>query len=442
MTKYIVTGGTALKGKVTLHGAKNAGFKAMIAALLCDGVSEIENISLIGEIKTTTDVITCLGGKVSPCGGHCLKIDPTQLSSFDAPKSCGNKSRAGMMFVGPLLAKFGKAILPIPGGDKIGVRPIDRHLEGLESLGAKIELKNGLFHISTPNGLHGGKFRFRKNTHTGTETLIMAAVKAKGTTILENAAEEPEIDSLIEFLNKAGAKIKRSFSRTISIDGVDELKGVKHKVIGDRNVAVTFACAALVTGGEVVIEGIDSQLINAFLTKINEIGGGVEIKNDSVKFYSKGVLKATNIVAAPYPGFMTDWQAVWATLMTQAVGVSQIQETIFENRFGYVANLVSMGAKIELFNPKINNPEEFYNFNLKDDTPENFHAARIFGPTSLIGKNLTVNDVRMGSTTILAGLVAKGKTVISDPGDQIARGYEDLVGKFRNLGANIDIITE
>lgn len=437
MTKYAVTGGVPLKGEVILRGAKNAGFKAMIASLLCDSPSTIENISHVGDISTTKEVIECLGGRVEECGDHCLKITPNGISSFDAPKSCGLKSRAGSMFVGPLLAKFGKAILPIPGGDKIGVRPIDRHLAGLEALGAVVEFKDGLFYISTPNGLTGGNFRFKKNTHTGTETLIMAAVKARGKTILENAAAEPEIDNLIDFLNRAGGNIKRTSSRTIEIYGVDRLTGVKHKIMPDRNAGVTFACAALATKGDVFIRGAQEKFLGAFISKVQEAGGGLEIEDGGIRFFWQGPLKSTKVSAVPYPGFMTDWQAVWATLMTQAQGESEVIETIFENRFGYVSHLTKMGANITMFNPVVSNPEEFYNFNLHDDNKDNFHAVLITGPTLLASQEVEINDVRAGATMLLAGMIAKGETNIYDPHSQIDRGYEKLDENLVGLGARI-----
>lgn len=440
MTKYVITGGKHLHGKVRVHGAKNAGFKEMIAALLCDSPSEIKNLSYIGDIENTTEIIRCLGGRVTDRGNRTMEIDPKSLDSFNAPKSCGLKSRAGTIFVGPLLAKFKKAVLPIPGGDKIGARPIDRHLAGLEALGATVKLKDGVFIITAAKGLRGGNFRFPKNTHTGTETLLLAAVRASGRTVLENAAAEPEVDDLITFLNQAGAKIKRTEPRTIVIDGVAHLRGATHEVMTDRNTVVTFACAALATKGEVFVERADNKVLGAFLEKVREIGGLWETREEGINFRWEKPLRAADITAAPYPAFMTDWQAVWATLMTQAVGTSEITETIFENRFGYVPFLVSMGAKMELFNPQVLNPEDFYNFNLGDDKPENLHALKITGPTPLAGKQVEANDVRMGATMILAGLVASGKTVIIDTHDQVARGYENLAENLVSLGAAIEII--
>lgn len=421
MTKYVVTGGIPLHGQVRLHGAKNAGFKAMIAALLADSPSTICGLGLISEIDFAKQIITQLGGKVIEKNDpHCLEINPANLNFFAVNKEFGEKSRASNLYASPLLAKFGKAILPFPGGDKIGRRPLERHFAGLEKMGAKIEISPEEIFFEAPNGLKGVNFRFEKNTHTGTEFLIMVAVKARGETILENAAAEPEVDDLIKFLNLMGAKIKRTAPRTIKIIGVKNLHGAKHTVMKDRNEAVTFICAALATKGKVEVLGLDSKVLTAFFEKI---------KDDK--------LLATNVVTAPYPGFMTDWQPLWATLMTQARGVSIVHETVYEKRFDYVPGLIKMGAKIKFFEPKIKDPNLFYNFNLEDDFPENKHAIKIFGPTVLKGTEIEVNDIRSGATALLAGLIASGETIVVDPQNQIKRGYENLAPNLLNLGARI-----
>lgn len=410
-----------MHGRVRLHGAKNAGFKAMIAALLADSPSVICDLGLISEIDFAKRVIPQLGGKViSQTDPHCLLIDPKKIFSFVVPKEFGVKSRASNFYAPPLLAKFGKAVLPFPGGDKIGKRPLERHFAGLEKMGAKIKISPEEIFFEAPNGLKGVNFRFEKNTHTGTEFLIMAAVKAQGITILKNAAGEPEVDDLIKFLNLMGAKIERTAPRTIKIIGIKNLHGAKHTVMKDRNEAVTFICAALATGGKIEVLDLDPKVLTAFFEKIKE-----------------NKLLATNIVTAPYPGFMTDWQPLWATLMTQAKGVSTIHETIYEKRFDYVSGLIKMGAKIEFFEPKVKDPNLFYNFNLKDDFTGNKHAIKIFGPTVLKGTEIEVNDIRSGATALLAGMIASGETIITDPQDQIKRGYENLPQNLLNLGAKI-----
>ncbi len=439
-SKYIIKGGKPLKGAVRIGGAKNSSFKLMIASLLAEGESRLLDISRIGDVAITKEVIEILGGQVKSPGKGTIFINPDKLKSFRIPRDLGYKSRASMIFAGPLLARFGQADLPLPGGDQIGRRPVDRHLDGLKALGVKVKKMNGLTHLEC-RALKGAKYRFSKNTHTGTETLIMAAVLAKGTTILENAALEVEIDDLIDFLNKMGAKIKRLPNRMIKIEGVKRLKGTIHKAIPDRNEAVSYACAALATKGDIIIENARAEHLRAFLTKVKETGGHYETDHYGLRFWYEKPLTATKVITKPHPGFMTDWQALWATLMTQAKGKSEIVETVYEYRFAFVENLKKMGAKIELFNPQVANPEAFYNFNLNDDHHLNFHAAKVFGPTPLKGMELRVTDIRAGATLMLAALLAEGKSVLLDEG-HIQRGYEDLDLRLKELGAEIKRVND
>lgn len=440
MTIYKVTGGAKLKGQVELRGAKNAGFKAIIASLLADSPSEISNLSLISEIDFAKEIISSLGGKVEASSDtHDLVVDPTKLTSFEVPFEIGNKSRSSTMYVGPLLKKFGQAVMPVPGGDvAIGKRPIDRHLAGLEALGATVEHKDGKYYISAPNGLRGTTYRFAKNTHTGTETLLMCAVFAKGETTLENAAEEPEVDSLIAFLTNMGGKIKRQ-GRTIKIEGVTSLHGAKHKIMTDRLETAAFGCFALATKGEIEVVGADPKVLTAFLEKVEAIGGTWQETDNGVVFRYGNPLRATDVTTEIYPGFMTDWQPTWTALMTQCAGTSMVHETVMDTRFGFVPDLVKMGAKIEFFNPEVKNPDQVYNFNLTDHQQNQPHAIKIFGPTPLSGTEIEIDDIRRGATILLAGLVASGETIIKDPRDQIKRGYEDLIGKLVSLGAQITI---
>lgn len=440
MTKYIIKGGKPLKGAVRIGGAKNSSFKLMIASLLAQGESRLLDISRIGDVEVTRQVIETLGGTVKSRGKGAIFINPDKLKSCRIPRDFGYKSRASIMFAGPLLSRCGQAFLPLPGGDQIGRRPVDRHLEGLQALGAKIKHLNGFICLES-SGLKGCKFHFAKNTHTGTETLIMAAVLAKGTTILENAALEVEIDDLISFLNKMGAKVKRLPGRIIKIEGVKKLKGTIHKAMPDRNEAVSYACAALATKGDIIIENAQEAHLKTFLEKVKEAGGNYETDHYGLRFWYEKPLKATNITTGPHPAFMTDWQALWTTLMTQAKGQSEITETVYEYRFAFTKDLLKMGAKIELFNPQIKNPEQFYSFNLGDDQPDNFHAALVLGPTPLKGNELKVTDIRAGATLMLAALIAKGKSVLWDEG-HIERGYEDLDLRLKELGAEIKRVND
>lgn len=435
MAKFVIHGGKPLKGVVRVGGAKNSSFKLMIASLLAQGESRLLDISSISDVKTTKEVIKVLGGRVESPGKGTIFVNPDKIKIAKIPQKFGYKSRASIMFAGPLLARFGQAFLPFPGGDPIGKRPIERHLQGLKALGAKVKTSNSSIQLSCRQ-LKGTRYHFVKNTHTGTETLIMAAVRAKGTTILENAALEPEVDDLIEFLNEMGAKIKRLPNRKIRIEGVRQLKGVIHKTIPDRNEVVSYACAALATKGDVIIENAEEKHLQAFLEKVKEAEGCFEIGCYGIRFWYQKPLKATDITTAPHPGFMTDWQPLWTTLMTQAKGASKVIETIHTNRLGFTRDLVKMGGKIELFNPKVRNPKKFYNFNLEDDRPEYFHAAKVTGPTPLKGMDLVIPDIRAGATLTLAALIAQGKSTLSGI-EHIGRGYEDLDLRLKELGADI-----
>lgn len=435
MTKFIIKGGRPLKGAVRLGGAKNASFKLMIASLLARGETRLLNFSKIADVDITKQIIESLGGQVKKRGERTLFVNGARIITSIIPSELGLASRASTMFIGPLLARLKRAVVPIPGGDKIGKRPLDRHFSGLKALGAKINFSHGMFEVRAPN-LKGAFYRFPKNSHTGTETLIMAAVLAKGKTILDNAAQEPEVDDMINFLNKMGAKIKRTKPRRIEIIGVKKLQPTIYQIMPDRNEAVSYAIAAIVTKGDIILENAKKEHLKAFLDKLKEVGGGYEIGNYGIRFFYKKRLRATDIVTEPHPGFMTDWQPLWSVLATQSHGKSTIIESIYLQRFQYVDYLKKMGAKISFIQPTINNPESFYNFNLKDDKPEYFHAIQIQGPTKLKAIKAKVSDLRAGATLTLAGLIANGETILENI-EQINRGYENLDKRLIELGAKI-----
>lgn len=435
METFKIVGGTKLHGSVRIGGAKNASYKLMLASLLGSSESRLLNFSHISDVEKVASIIQYLGGKVNRAGERAIFIDPTSLESFTLDPEDGAQGRFSTLFIPVLLARFGKATVPNPGGDKIGKRPLERHFEGLEALGARITEKDGQIYAET-DGLKGTIYRFEKNTHTGTETLILAAATADGTTILENAAEEPEIDDLILFLNSMGAQISRQPNRVIEIIGQKVLHGAIHKIMPDRNEAVSYACAAIATKGDVIIENANPEHLKAFLDKLDEINAGYEVGNYGIRFFYKGPLKATTVITEIAPGFMTDWQPLFAMVLTQCEGTSILHETIMQKRFQYVPELINMGAQIEEFNPDIENPEEFYNFNLADDSPENFHAIKITGPTPLKSGNFSVHDLRHGATLILAALTATGTTII-DGIEHVDRGYEALAERLQSMGADI-----
>ncbi|MBI3092817.1 MAG: UDP-N-acetylglucosamine 1-carboxyvinyltransferase [Candidatus Levybacteria bacterium] len=436
MEKFIINGGKKLTGAVSVSGAKNVALKALVAACLTEEKLIIHNIPLISDFFVMVDIIKELGGEVS-IKDHTATV---QLKRFKKDKISLDKAaeiRTSSMFLAPLLARTGGAIIPNPGGCRIGARPIDRIIKGLREMGVDIVYNNsdGYFHASTKQ-LEGTKYRFEKNSHTGTETLILAGVLAKGRTILENAAQEPEVDELISLLNLMGAKIKRVGPRTIVINGVENLCGVEFSISPDRNEIVTFAIAAIITEGDIFIKDIKTQNLRTFLAKLKAAGAGFEEKNGGLRFYYIGNLTKTDIVTSAYPGFMTDWQGPWAVLMAKANGTSTIHETVYENRFGYVSELKKMGAKITFFNPQIKNRKEVYNFNLEDDTGKYFHGAKIYGSTPLHNGVLTISDLRAGATLVLAALAARGQSIIFGV-EHLDRGYENFDKRLRHLGADI-----
>ncbi|KKU87438.1 MAG: UDP-N-acetylglucosamine 1-carboxyvinyltransferase [Candidatus Beckwithbacteria bacterium GW2011_GWC2_47_9] len=437
MAKLVIEGGQALKGTIHLAGAKNSSFKLMIASLLAQGETKLNNISHISEVDNVGQMITALGGRVKPIAKRGLIIDTSGIKSWIIPQKLGQVSRASSLFLGPLLARFGKAVVPLPGGDAIGRRPLDRHLDALTKLGAKIKTSRNLLEASAAK-LAGITYSFAKASHTATENLLMAAVLAKGKTVIATAAREPEVDDLINFLNQMGGRIVRR-GKNIEITGVPELHPVEFNVMPDRNQAVSYAVAALCTKGEVTITNARPEHLAAFLNKLKQAGAGTEVSSSGIRFFYRQELKAADITTQPHPGFMTDWQPLWTVLATQSTGTSKIIEAVFTHRFQVVPDLVKMGAKINWFDPRPKNPESFYNFNLADDEPQNHHGIIVAGPARLRGGEFAVKDIRNGATLVIAGLMASGRTVLNQA-ELIDRGYEDFAGQLSALGAKIERI--
>lgn len=436
---FIVTGGTPLYGSVRVGGAKNASYKLMIAALLGSAESRLLNLPDISDVDLVAQIINELGAEAHRVGERTFIIDPRNFRFSGIQEKHGEQSRASTLFIPALLAKFGHAEVPLPGGDKIGKRPLERHMMGLELMGAKFVQEDGVLKASCKQ-LKGCNYRFEKNTHTGTETLIMAAVLAQGKTVLENAAEEPEIDDLILFLNQMGAKIRRRSFRKIEIDGVEKLGGAIHKIMPDRNEAVSYACAAIASRGDIVVENARHNDLKAFLDKLDEVGAGYEIGDYGIRFFYKGEMQATDVETEIHPGFMTDWQPLFATLLCQCHGESIIHETVMQNRFQYVEDLKAMGAKIEYFNPTVKKPEDLYNFNWQDHSENDHHAIKISGPTDFKGGEFTIHDLRAGATILLAAISAKGQTILHNI-EQVERGYQKIDEKLILMGAKIERTT-
>jgi len=434
MSKFIIQGGVPLKGAVRLGGAKNAGFKLMIASLLAQSESRLLNLAYISDVEITLWTLKQLGVNVQRCGERTVYIQPNGIKTYQVPQLAGQKMRGSALYAAVLLSRMKKAVIPLPGGCVLGSRPIDRHLSALRSLGARVKIKGSSVYLEADK-LRGSKFIFSKKSHTATEAMILAAVKARGRTIIENSAQEPEIDDLIVYLNKMGAKIKRVKPEKIIIDGVERLSGAIHQVMPDRNEAVSYAVAALATKGDIVVENAVKKDLLPFLDKLKAIGAGLEVFDFGIRFFYQQELKAIDIQTQPAPGFMTDWQPLWTLLMTQAKGVSRVIERVHNNRFQFAQQLKKMGAEIDFYNPVVKEQERYYEFDHYREEGV-FHAARIKGPVQLRGGKLEVTDLRAGATLTIAALVAQGQSTIVNL-EHIDRGYEKLDEKLKQLGAKI-----
>jgi UDP-N-acetylglucosamine 1-carboxyvinyltransferase len=436
MEKFVVTGGKKLTGSITVSGAKNAALKALVASCLTDEEVIIDNFPIISDLYVMKDIITILGGNLL-IKNHTVFVQVKNMVSKRIPLDMAARIRTSAMFIAPLLVRTGKAVIPDPGGDRIGARPIDRIVNGLKKMGVSILYndEDGYFYAKAEK-MHPTEYTFTKNTHTGTETLILASVLGVGKTVLKNAALEPEVDELISLLNLMGAKVFRSGVREITIQGVKKLHGVRFRILPDRNEIATFAIAAILTKGDITVKDVAEVDLHAFLSSLIKAGGAYERIGNDIRFFYTKELNATNIHVGVHPGFMTDWQAPWAVLMTQANGESMIHETVFEYRFGYVKELRRMGAHITFYDPVVKNPDSVYNFNLRDDKPDYFRAIKISGPTYLHNAVVTITDLRAGATLVLAALIAKGTSTIFGL-DQLDRGYEKFEKRLSLLGAQI-----
>lgn len=413
MRTIAVRGGTPLAGEVTVEGAKNSALKLMAAALLAPGVTRITNVPDISDVETMGEVLAGLGASMAR-DDHALEIDATELTSFEAPYEMVARMRASISVLGPLVARLGQARVAMPGGCAIGSRKIDMHIRGLEGLGVHVETGHGYIHASAPNGLIGKELTLDFPSVGATENLLMAAVLAQGTTVIENAAREPEIQDLAAMLVAMGACIDGAGSPVITVHGVSELNAVEHRVVGDRVEAGTFLVAGAITGGNVRVRGFDSHDIDIVLTKLEQAGCSVDVHSDGASVGCVGRPIAVDIQTLPYPGFPTDMQAQFMALMAVADGGCVITENVFENRFMFADELVRMGADVRIES----------------------HHALIKGVEQLSGAPVRSPDLRGGAALVLAGLAADGDTVISDI-HHIERGYERFVEKMRALGADI-----
>ena len=420
MEKLVIKGGNQLKGRVRVSSAKNAVLPIIAATMLATTPSTLLEIPKLDDVFTICDVIASLGVRVTfNRDTDEINFDASQLTAIEAPYDLVRRMRASFLVMGPLLARKGEARISLPGGCAIGSRPIDLHLKAFEALGATIELTEGYVYAHAPNGLRGNTIYLDFPSVGATENVIMAATLAEGKTIIENAAEEPEIVDLVTYLNSMGANIKGAGTNIIRIQGVKELSGAVHTVIPDRIEAGTYLIAAAMASGDVYVENALSEHLKPVVAKLKEAGVTVEEDVDGIRVISDGNLKAVDIKTLPYPGFPTDMQAQFMALTTIATGTSSVTETVFENRFMHVEELKKMGAHIRIEDRK----------------------AIIDGVDHLTGTRVRATDLRPGAALVCAGLAAKGSTEI-DHLHHIDRGYDDLVGKLKGLGADIVRVDE
>lgn len=413
MQKLIIQGGIPLHGEITISGAKNAALPVLCAALLTQESLKISNVPALQDITTMLSLLKQMGTSITAHNASEVVLSADKLTNLTAPYEMVKTMRAAILVLGPLLARAGEANISLPGGCAIGLRPVDQHIKGLQAMGAEISIKHGYIH-AVAKKLHGARIVFDIVTVTGTENLMMAATLADGTTILENAAREPEIVDLANCLTAMGAKIHGAGSDIITIEGVSSLHGAEHTVMPDRIETGTFLVAATATGGEIHLKYTHSHLLDAVLDKLTEAGAQIDSGENWIHLKMSAKPKSVNLRTAPYPAFPTDMQAQFMSLNCIASGTAIITETIFENRLMHVQELKRMNANIEVEG----------------------NAAIVYGISQLDGAHVMATDLRASASLVIAGLIAQGETVI-DRIYHLDRGYENIEGKLSALGAQI-----
>lgn len=414
MARIAIEGGIPLQGDVCISGAKNAVLPILVASILGDDTSRISNVPHLQDVTTTMELLGRMGAALGMSERMQVEIDPRGINLYEAPYDLVKTMRASILVLGPLVARYGRAVVSLPGGCAIGSRPVDLHLRGLQQLGAEVTVQNGNIEARADR-LKGGRMVMDTVSVTGTENLLMAATLAKGNSVIENAAQEPEVVDLANFLIAMGAKISGAGSNTIEIEGVDNLSGADYAVLPDRIETGTYLVAAAMSGGNVRCNRANPRHLDAVLDKLQEAGGQISCGEDWVALDMRGrQLKAVNITTAPYPAFPTDMQAQFTAMNAVATGIGTITETVFENRFMHAQELRRLGANIQL----------------KGNT------AIIQGVPKLNGAPIMATDLRASASLVLAGLVAEGQTLV-DRVYHIDRGYENIEEKLRQLGARI-----
>jgi UDP-N-acetylglucosamine 1-carboxyvinyltransferase len=421
---FRVQGGRPLTGTVAISGAKNAALKLLAAATLTGERCRLTNVPEIEDVRVMAETLRDLGVVVDHPAPNVYEIASGDVEWLFVPLEAAAKMRASFILLGPLLARFGRVIISNPGGDRIGRRPVDLHVDAMRALGASIEYRNGYYFATAPGRLRGGEVTFPFVSVMGTENAMLAATLAEGKTVIRPAAQEPEVDDLIAFLQQMGAAVQRTAPDVIEVEGRKRLRGAEHAVVADRIESGTFIVAAAVTGGRITLHGAPCDHLGAFLDTMGRVGVGISCVGDTIEVdgtaLHAGGYRACDVETAPYPGMATDLQPPTAVLLTQATGVSRVNETIYEDRLEWLAEVRRMGATVELPDP---------------------HHAVITGPSALHGLEVEIGDLRAGASLILAALAAEGTTVIHGA-HHVRRGYENIEGKFRDLGASIARIAE
>lgn len=427
---YVVRGGVPLHGTVRVSGGKNAATKLIVASLLSSEPVQLSNIPRIGDVEITLNMVQSLGTSVTWFGEQSVHLLTKQVENAHVSETYSGRNRIPILLIGPLLARLGHAEIPLLGGDDLGKRPVDFHVEGFRALGADVVEKGNLLVFTAKRKLRGAVITLPFPSVMATESLLVGSVFAEGTTVLKNAAVEPEILDLVDLLQKMGAIISHEIDRTYIIEGVPWLQGAEHTVIPDRNEAVSFAAAAIATKGSVFIEGARQEDLRTFLNALRKIGAGFEVRENGIRFSHTGPLKPLAFETGVHPGFMTDWQPPFSILLTQADGTSIVHDTVHERRLDYAETLKRMGANIDLFSRCLGGRE----CRFRDrDFP---HSAVIRGPASLHALEMEVPDLRAGFSYLVAALIAEGTSRIRGV-EKLERGYENLVEKLRGLGAEI-----
>ena len=413
MDRIVVRGGPSLAGEIAASGSKNAALALMAGALLAESETTLENVPRLRDVQAMLELIRALGADADWTGDHTVCIAGGSVSTPEAPYDLVRKMRASFLVLGPLVARFGTARVSEPGGCAIGVRPVDQHLMGLRALGAKVRLDHGYVEATSAN-LRGAPVAFDVSTVNGTQNVMMAAVLAEGETVIENAAREPEVVELAEFLNRMGAEIQGAGGERIRVRGVKSLRGVRHRVSGDRIEAGTLLCAGLVTRGDVTVTGVDSSSLESTVDKLRETGAVLEVEPTRVRARVEEPLHGVDVVTAPFPGYPTDMQAQLMAVLCTVEGMSAVTERVFENRFMHVPELQRMGADLALSG----------------------RTVRVRGVPRLAAAPVMATDLRASAGLIVAGLAAEGETVVNRV-YHIDRGYERIEEKLNSLGAEI-----